>query len=223
MTACVNNSASLTVRNISIDKLPSILLIGKCRLAGRTACEVLSVIHGKASHIISFILFSPYFILSFYIKPFVSLLGNVGLDDLLSRLLEAVDMYTEQLQVEIAEEDARAARDKVKAEQDMAYQEALQADIAKEAAKRQKEAALVAERKRLESEKAEEEARRESIRLVVCISPSPLQSNNSLLIVICIPYFRPNNYCPTNHPKTMPTLQRYVFESQLVNLLRGGF
>lgn len=94
-------------------------------------------------------------------------LGNVGLDDLLSRLLESVEMYNEHLQVEIAEEDARAARDQVKAEQDMAYQETLQADIAKEAVKRQKEAALAAERQRLESEKVTEDARRESIRLVV--------------------------------------------------------
>lgn len=89
------------------------------------------------------------------------------MDDLLSRLWESVDMYNDHLKVEIAEEDARAARDQVKAEQDMAYQETLQADIAKEAAKRQKEAAVVAERQRLESEKAEENARRESIRIVV--------------------------------------------------------
>ncbi|XP_023307578.2 FAS-associated factor 1 [Lucilia cuprina] len=137
VTGCISNTASMTVRNISIDKLPSILVIGKSRLSGRTSCEILSVIH-----------------------------GNVGLDDLLSRLLESVEMYNQHLQGEISEEDARAARDQVKAEQDMAYQETLQADIAKEAAKRQKEAALAAERQRLESEKAEEDARRESIRLV---------------------------------------------------------
>lgn len=89
------------------------------------------------------------------------------MDDLLSRLLESVEMYNEHLQVEIGEEDARAARDQVKAEQDMAYEETLQADIAKEDAKRQKEAALAAERKRVESEKAEDDARRESIRVVV--------------------------------------------------------
>lgn len=77
-------------------------------------------------------------------------------------------MYNDHLKVEIAEEDARAARDQVKAEQDMAYEQTLQADIAKEAARRQKEAAIAAERQRLESEKAEEEARRESIRMVVC-------------------------------------------------------
>lgn len=76
-------------------------------------------------------------------------------------------MFEEQLQVEIRQEDERAARDQVKAEQDMAYQETLQADMAKDAAKRQKEAAQLAERKRMESERAEEDARRESIRLVV--------------------------------------------------------
>lgn len=76
-------------------------------------------------------------------------------------------MYEEQLQGEIREENERAARDQVKAEQDMAYEETLQADMAKEAAKRQKEAAQAAERKRIESERAEEDARRESIRLVV--------------------------------------------------------
>jgi len=76
-------------------------------------------------------------------------------------------MFEEQLQVEIRQEDERAARDQVKAEQDMAYQETLEADMAKDAAKRQKEAAQLAERKRMESERAEEDARRESIRLVV--------------------------------------------------------
>ena len=72
-------------------------------------------------------------------------------------------------QYEIREEDERAARHQVKAEQDLAYQETLEADRAKEAAKRQKEAAIAAERQRLESEKAEDEARRESIRMAVRI------------------------------------------------------
>lgn len=76
-------------------------------------------------------------------------------------------MYKLQLRDEIREEDERAERDLVKAEQDLAYRETLEADMAKEAAKRQKEAAIAAERKRIESEKAEEEAKRESIRLVV--------------------------------------------------------
>lgn len=101
----------------------------------------------------------------YIIKHF--LVGNIGLGDLQSRLIETTVMYEEQLQGEIREENERAARDQVKAEQDMAYEETLQADMAKEAAKRQKEAAQAAERKRIESERAEEDARRESIRLVV--------------------------------------------------------
>ncbi|GBO98855.1 FAS-associated factor 1 [Eumeta japonica] len=97
-------------------------------------------------------------------------------------------MYNEHLQVEIAEEDARAARDQVKAEQDMAYQETLQADIAKEAAKRQKEADLAAERQRLDSAKAEEDARRESIRLVAEQSlpkePTETESNITKFVYV---------------------------------------
>ena len=92
----------------------------------------------------------------------------MGLDDLFSRLIEAVEMYSEHIQVEIREEDERAARDQVKAEQDLAYQVTLQADMAKEAAKRQKEAAIAAERQRLESEQAEQDAKKESIRFEVC-------------------------------------------------------
>ncbi|XP_034476125.1 FAS-associated factor 1 isoform X2 [Drosophila innubila] len=137
LTACINNTASLTARNIKLDKLPAIMLVGKSRMMGRQTCEVLSVIH-----------------------------GNIGLADLQSRLFDTTVLYEEQLQGEIREENERAARDQVKAEQDMAYEETLQADMAKEAAKRQKEAAQAAERKRIESERAEEDARRESIRLV---------------------------------------------------------
>ncbi|KAH8283575.1 hypothetical protein KR018_007660, partial [Drosophila ironensis] len=136
LTACISSNASLQARNIRLDKLPAIMLVGKSRELG-SSCQVLSVIH-----------------------------GNIGVDDLLTRLIETCEMFELQLQGEIREEEERAARDQVKAEQDMAYEATLQADMAKEAAKRQKEAAQAAERKRLESERAEEDARRESIRLV---------------------------------------------------------
>lgn len=158
LTACINSNASLTARNIKLDKLPAIMLVGKSRLMGRQTCEVLSVIHGKLNTLI---------LAGFYTSLFNHLVGNIGLGDLQSRLIETTVMYEEQLQGEIREENERAARDQVKAEQDMAYEETLQADMAKEAAKRQKEAAQAAERKRIESERAEEDARRESIRLVV--------------------------------------------------------
>lgn len=93
--------------------------------------------------------------------------GNIDLDDLLTRLIGTCDRFEEQLQGEIRQDDERAARDQVKAEQDMAYEATLQADRAKDAAKRQREAAQAAEQKRIDFERAEEDARRESIRLVV--------------------------------------------------------
>uniref|UniRef100_T1GST4 UBX domain-containing protein n=1 Tax=Megaselia scalaris TaxID=36166 RepID=T1GST4_MEGSC len=113
-----------------MDKLPAILIIGKTRVFGRSACEVLFVIH-----------------------------GNVGIDDFLSRLMESVEVYSTHIRDEIQEENERAARD-----QDIAYQETLQIDMAKEEAKQQKERALAAERHRLESEKAEQEAQKEKLR-----------------------------------------------------------
>lgn len=93
--------------------------------------------------------------------------GNVGIDDFLSRLMESVEVYSTHIKDEIQEENERAARDQVKTEQDIAYQEALEIDMAKEEAKQQKERALAAERHRLESEKAEQEAHKEKLRMEV--------------------------------------------------------
>ncbi|XP_067633136.1 FAS-associated factor 1 isoform X2 [Eurosta solidaginis] len=159
VTACVSNTASMTISTKPVDKLPSILIIGKSRLSGRSSCEVLAVVD-----------------------------GNSDLNSFLSRLMDAVEMYKAQLKDEIREEDERAERDQVKAEQDLAYRETLEADMAKDAAKRQKEAAIAAERKRLESEKAEEEAKRESIRLVAQQSlpkePSAAEDNVSTIRIL---------------------------------------
>ncbi|EDW85524.1 uncharacterized protein Dwil_GK23123 [Drosophila willistoni] len=152
LTACISSNASLTARNIKLDKMPAIMLVGKTRQLGRH-CEVLSVIH-----------------------------GNLGLDELLIRVMATCEMYEEQLQVEIRDDIERAARDQVKAEQDQAYEATLQADMAKDAAKRQKEAAQAAESKRIESERAEEDARRETIRFAAEQSlpqePSQLETSN---------------------------------------------
>lgn len=56
------------------------------------------------------------------------LLGNVGVSELLTSLIQAIDVFTEQQRMEIREEDERAARELVKREQDAAYQESLEAD-----------------------------------------------------------------------------------------------
>lgn len=54
--------------------------------------------------------------------------GNVGVDDLLSQMMEAIDMYSEQQKIEIREESERADREQVLMEQDIAYKESLELD-----------------------------------------------------------------------------------------------
>ncbi|KFM77559.1 FAS-associated factor 1, partial [Stegodyphus mimosarum] len=63
--------------------------------------------------------------------------GNVGLDDLMTRLIHAVEVFNSAMQSEIWEEEEREAREKVKREQDAAYEASLLADRAKEEARRQ--------------------------------------------------------------------------------------
>ncbi len=54
--------------------------------------------------------------------------GSLNVDEMMTQLLHAVEMFSEQQRVEIAEEDERAARESVKREQDEAYQLSLEAD-----------------------------------------------------------------------------------------------
>nr|XP_023019734.1 FAS-associated factor 1 [Leptinotarsa decemlineata] len=99
--------------------------------------------------------------------------GNVGVNELLSSLIECVEVFTEHQRVEIKEEEERAERELVKFEQDMAFRESLEADRAKEEAKRMQERAENEERQRLESEKAESEAKKEAHRRQVEASLPP--------------------------------------------------
>lgn len=91
--------------------------------------------------------------------------GNVSVDELLNKLIDVIKLYSDQRDVEIREEDERAARELVKMEQDAAYHESLEADRRKEEEKQQKQRAIATERKRLESERQEIEMIRESNRL----------------------------------------------------------
>ncbi|KAJ8978930.1 hypothetical protein NQ317_002991 [Molorchus minor] len=54
--------------------------------------------------------------------------GNVGVNELLSSLIECVEVFTEHQRVEIKEEQERTERELVKLEQDLAYRESLEAD-----------------------------------------------------------------------------------------------
>nr|CAH7718761.1 unnamed protein product [Callosobruchus chinensis] len=89
--------------------------------------------------------------------------GNVGVNELLSSLIECVEVFSEHQRVEIREEAERAEREMVKLEQDLAYRESLEADRAKEEAKRNQERAEHEARRRQESEKAETEAKKRRI------------------------------------------------------------
>ena len=57
--------------------------------------------------------------------------GNGVLDEVMTSLLHATEMFEEQRATEVQEEEAREAREAVKAEQDAAYMESLKADRAK--------------------------------------------------------------------------------------------
>jgi len=84
--------------------------------------------------------------------------GNQTLDEVMSRLLSAVETYSSQLVSEVREEEQREARDAVKREQDLAYEESLQADREKEAQrKREEEDRLEQERLDAAMKKSQEE------------------------------------------------------------------
>lgn len=68
-----------------------------------------------------------YFVSLPYVS-FVYLLGNVSVNELLLRLVDAVDVWSGHQRVEVREEEERAARELVKWEQDQAYRESLEAD-----------------------------------------------------------------------------------------------
>jgi hypothetical protein len=102
-----------------------------------------------------------------------TILGNVGVDELLTQLISASEMYSDQLKIEMREENERFEREQMKMEQDEAYRESLEADRAKEALKLQQELIEKTERQRLESERAETEAKRELIRSKARITVPP--------------------------------------------------
>lgn len=95
------------------------------------------------------------------------------MNDLLSSLIEAVEVFSEHQRVEMREEEERAARERVKWEQDVAYRESLEVDRAKEEARRLQEKEATEKRQRLESEQAAEAAKREANRERVRASLPP--------------------------------------------------
>ncbi|XP_030064048.1 FAS-associated factor 1 isoform X2 [Microcaecilia unicolor] len=102
--------------------------------------------------------------------------GNTTVDELMMRLMAAMEIFTAQQQEDIKDEDEREAREKVKREQDEAYRLSLEADRAKREAQERE----MAEQFRLEQIKKEQEEEREAIRLSLeqALPPEPEEENN---------------------------------------------
>lgn len=131
MTACVNDSTSLQIRNLAVSQFPIIIIIRKYR----SVCEVADIIH-----------------------------GNINGDELYIHLMMNSDAFSEQMKIEIREENERNEREVLMQEQQRAYQESLLADRAKEEEKMRIEKIMESERQKQESERLQIEAKKEADR-----------------------------------------------------------
>lgn len=97
--------------------------------------------------------------------------GNTTVDELMMRLMGAMEIFTAQQQEDIKDEDEREAREMVKREQDEAYRLSLEADRKKREAQEREEAEQV----RLERMRKEQEEEKEAIRLSLeqALPPEP--------------------------------------------------
>lgn len=115
--------------------------------------------------------------------------GNVGVSELLTNLIHAVDIFQEHRQADIEFEEERQSRERVKQEQDRAYQESLAADRAKEEAKQMQEQIEKQKKEQAESERLAEEARKEAHRQSVksSLPPEPQPGDKVLKVRIRVP------------------------------------
>ncbi|XP_012677293.1 FAS-associated factor 1 [Clupea harengus] len=99
--------------------------------------------------------------------------GNTTVDELMMRLMGAMEIFTSQQQEDIKDEDEREARELVKREQDEAYRLSLEADRKKREAQEREEAETV----RLQQIRKEQEDEREAIRLSLeqALPPEPCE------------------------------------------------
>ncbi|XP_064845680.1 FAS-associated factor 1-like isoform X2 [Oncorhynchus masou masou] len=99
--------------------------------------------------------------------------GNTTVDELMMRLMGAMEIFTAQQQEDIKDEDEREAREMVKREQDEAYQLSLEADRKKREAQEREQA----EQLRLQHIQKEADDEKEAIRLSLehALPPEPAE------------------------------------------------
>ncbi|XP_061594227.1 FAS-associated factor 1 [Cololabis saira] len=104
--------------------------------------------------------------------------GNTTVDELMMRLMGAMEIFTAQQQEDIKDEDEREAREMVKREQDEAYRLSLEADRKKREAQEREEAEQV----RLEQMRKEQEEEKEAIRLSLeqALPPEPGEAGEQI-------------------------------------------
>lgn len=131
LSTTLGPTATTSLKNIPVDRLPALVLIMKIR----SATEIFNVIN-----------------------------GNVGVNELLTTLIESVDIFSEHQSVEVKEEAERAERELVKWEQDEAYRASLEIDRKKEETRQRQEKEEQETRVRIENERAETAAKKEAHR-----------------------------------------------------------
>ncbi|CAB1324405.1 unnamed protein product, partial [Coregonus sp. 'balchen'] len=99
--------------------------------------------------------------------------GNTTVDELMMRLMGAMEIFTAQQQEDIKDEDEREAREMVKREQDEAYQLSLEADRKKREAQEREQA----EQLRMQQIQKEADDEKEAIRLSLehALPPEPAE------------------------------------------------
>uniref|UniRef100_A0A8C7QKW5 Fas (TNFRSF6) associated factor 1 n=1 Tax=Oncorhynchus mykiss TaxID=8022 RepID=A0A8C7QKW5_ONCMY len=99
--------------------------------------------------------------------------GNTTVDELMMRLMGAMEIFSAQQQEDIKDEDEREAREMVKREQDEAYQLSLEADRKKREAQEREQA----EQLRLQQIQKEADDEKEAIRLSLehALPPEPAE------------------------------------------------
>lgn len=107
--------------------------------------------------------------------------GNIGANELLNKLVNTIDIFTEKLEADIQNEEERAARDRIKYEQDMAYQESLILDKAKEESRKQQQILESLEAQRLKQEEEKREAEKNSIKSQLPEEPSESTSPKEVM------------------------------------------
>lgn len=145
--------------------------------------------------------------------------GSVELDDLMTRLMQVVEVFTSEMASESKEEEEREARDQVRREQDAAYVASLKADQEKDKQRQMLEQAQL--------EKETEEERQKALQRDEKLHQEELQKAMLESLAALVPAEPPEDGCdnePVTHLRVrLPTgevlTRRFLASSPLSQLM----